>query len=275
MRKRPKLIVEIHNDWKEGIMHYHPTRYARIEKAARNAVGSFSLSAADAYRAISEYSRRLLPENGRPVSVFPTYTDLESFRQPDDRAVADMRQRYGEGYFFYAGMLIHLKGVHHLIDAFVLLAQDCPQARLVIAGKGLDEHTLKARAARACREGRIIFAGHVEQRVLAACIKNSLCFVLPSLTEGLGRVALEAHLLERPVIASRVGGVPEIVIDGETGLLVDPGDTAALRNAMKELLLNPERAMAMGRAGRERVEKTFTYERYFESYYELVRAALG
>ena len=115
------------------------------------------------------------------------------------------------------------------------------------------------------------FAGHLDQNTLAAYIRNSLAFVLPSLTEGLGRVAIEAHLLEKPVIASRVGGIPEVVSDGSSGLLFEPGDEAALSLALIKLLNSPGLADSMGMAGKKAVVEKFNYQTYFQSYYNMVK----
>ena len=71
--------------------------------------------------------------------------------------------------------------------------------------------------------------------MLAAFMQQARAFVLPSLTEGLGRVAIEAHLLETPVVASRTGGIPEVVVDGQTGILCEPGDEAALAAALMHI----------------------------------------
>jgi len=271
---RPRLIIEIHNDWKDGVMLYHRSRFARLEKALRGLAGRFSLSQADAYRVISDYCRNLIPADGRPVAVFPTYSDLESFREPAPAAVANMAAQYGSGVFIFAGMLIHLKGVHLLIQAFHKVLEQYPGACLVIAGKGEDEELLKGLAQQAPVGGRIHFVGHLDQKMLAAHIKNARAFVMPSLTEGLGRVAIEAHLLEVPVIASRTGGIPEIVADGETGILCEPGNCDELAAAMTALMSDPARARAMGRAGKKAVIEKFNYTTYFQSYRDMVQKSI-
>ena len=94
--------------------------------------------------------------------------------------------------------------------------------------------------------------------------------MLPSLTEGLGRVAIEAQFLGKPVIASRVGGIPEIIADGETGLLVEPEDSRGLADAMVLLLDDAQLADRMGTAGRNAVLKKFNYQDYFRSYHAMV-----
>lgn len=268
---RPKLIIEIHNDWQEGVMLYHRSRFSWMEKTVRCLAGTFSLSQADAYRVISEYCRELLPANSRPVYVFPTFTDLESFCMPSATHVQEIARYYGTGYFIYAGMLIYLKGIHHLIQAFKGVLPQHPEARLVIAGKGPEENSLKLQAETLQLDKHIHFVGHLDQNNLAAFIQNSRALVLPSLTEGLGRVALEAHLLERPVIASRTGGIPEVVLDNKTGILCEPGNEKALCDALIKILDNPDLAMSMGKAGRQAVLKKFNYANYYQSYYDMIK----
>ena len=100
-------------------------------------------------------------------------------------------------------------------------------------------------------------------------------FVLPSLDEGLGRSMVEAMAAGKPVVASRVGGIPEAVEDGKTGILVPPRDAHALADALSFMLDNPEKALEMGRRGRERAEKLFDEERMADSICSLYRELLG
>ncbi len=272
---RPKLIVELHSDWKEGVMLYHRSRFSWIEKQARTLIGRISFAQADSFRSISDYCTRLIPDKRKPVFVFPTFTDLENFQDPPRERIQEVATRQGTGFFLYAGMLIYLKGIHHLIRAFQAVHKKHTGARLVIAGKGEEEKKLKQLVESLGMNEEVFFVGHLDQHMLSAYIKNATALVLPSLTEGLGRVAIEAHLLERPVIASRVGGIPEIVIDGTTGFLCDPGDEQSLYNAMVKLLDNPGLAERLGKAGKEAVADKFDYTTYYRSYYSMVKKTCG
>ncbi len=106
-------------------------------------------------------------------------------------------------------------------------------------------------------------------------VEDAAIVVVPSLGEGFGMVALEAMERGRPVIASAVGGLPEIVVDGETGLVVPSGDAEALAEAIVALAGDLERAAAMGAAGRERALSEFTPERSARRIEELYAGALG
>jgi glycosyltransferase involved in cell wall biosynthesis len=122
-------------------------------------------------------------------------------------------------------------------------------------------------------EGVVRFLGFVAP--VQSAIEEAAAVVVPSLGEGFGMVALEAMERARPVIASAVGGLPEIVAHGETGLVVPPGDAPALAEAIAELAVNLEHAAEMGRAGRGRALSEFPPERCVERIEELYRAALA
>jgi glycosyltransferase involved in cell wall biosynthesis len=104
--------------------------------------------------------------------------------------------------------------------------------------------------------------GQVED--VAALIRGFDLFVLPSRWEGFGLVLLEAMAQSCPIVATRVGGIPEVVADGETGLLVPPGDVGALASAIGKLIDDPSRRRALGRAGHARFRHRFTAERMAE-----------
>ena len=269
---KPRLIVEVHSDWGEGAMLYHHySPVAWLEKPLRKLAGGLSLSQADAYRVISEYCRSLVPENNKPVFVFPTFTDLDSFSEPSPAAAAEAAKTIGAPYVIFVGMLIYLKGVDCLIRAFKELETKHPGVKLVIAGQGREEENLKTLARELGLSSRVVFAGFLPQATLAAYITASRALVLPSLTEGLGRVAIEAQFLGKPVIASRVGGIPEIIADGETGLLVEPGDSRGLAAALERLLNDASLAERMGSEGKARVAEKFNYQNYYSAYFNMVQ----
>ena len=148
--------------------------------------------------------------------------------------------------------LVPQKGLDVLLEAF---ARVPPPARLVIAGIGPLQESLAARIARPDLAGRVRLLG---KRADTAAILSALdLFVLPSRWEGFGLVLLEAMAAGRPIIASRVSAIPEVVQDGATALLVPPDDAGALRDAIATLLEDPARAAALGAAGRLRVAAEF------------------
>lgn len=177
--------------------------------------------------------------------------------------------------FLFAGRLIQDKGVETLLQAFALVHQMDPSARLVYAGDGPEREHLQTLAGEMGVAESVEFPGWVHpDKLLPLMDQVSVVMVPSNRKEPFGLVALQGSQAGRPVIASRDGGLPEIIIDGETGLLVEPGDVPALATAMQSLISQPERAASMGLAGRERAERVFPWQECvtaFETlYYQAV-----
>ena len=171
------------------------------------------------------------------------------------------------------GRLIPIKGHLVLLRALAQARTRVPGLTLDVAGRGPLEPALKEFARELGLDGAVRFLGFVSP--VQKAVEQAAIVVVPSLGEGFGMVALEAMERARPVIASAVGGLPEIVADGETGLVVAPGDAEVLADAIAYLAGDLERAAAMGRAGRERALAEFPPERSVERIEGLYRAALG
>jgi glycosyltransferase involved in cell wall biosynthesis len=160
------------------------------------------------------------------------------------------------------GRLIPIKGHLVLLRALAQARARVPGVRLDVAGRGPLEPALKAYARELGIEDAVRFLGFVSP--IQQAIEDAAIVVVPSLGEGFGMVALEAMERARPVIASAVGGLPEIVADGETGLVVPPSDADALADAIAALVGDLARSAAMGEAARQRVLEEFTPERCVE-----------
>jgi glycosyltransferase involved in cell wall biosynthesis len=171
------------------------------------------------------------------------------------------------------GRLIPIKGHLVLLRALAQARARVPGVTLHVAGRGPLEPALRAYARELGLEESVRFLGFVSP--VQQAIESSAIVVVPSIGEGFGMVALEAMERSRPVIASAVGGLPEIVADGETGLVVSSGDAEALAEAIVALAGDLERAAAMGAAGRERALAEFTPERSARRIEELYVDALG
>ena len=155
--------------------------------------------------------------------------------------------------------LTEQKGHAYLLDAFAEVIQALPSAHLLVVGDGELRPALERQTARLGLQDSVTFAGRREDvpRIMMALD----VLVMPSLWEGFGLVLLEAMAAGKPVVASRVSAIPEIVVDGEMGVLVSPKDQDSLAEAMIKLLQNPVLAREMGRKGRERLEKEFGVEK--------------
>ena len=151
---------------------------------------------------------------------------------------------------------LHRKNNHTaLLQAFAGIASQWPDTQLLLVGRGPEEERLRILADRLGLATRVRFAG--EHADVAPFLREMDLYVQSSIAEGMPNSILEAMATALPVVATNVGGTPEVVVHGEMGLLVPPGDPAALADALGTLLANPAMAEAFGRAGRARVEARF------------------
>jgi glycosyltransferase involved in cell wall biosynthesis len=172
----------------------------------------------------------------------------------------------------FVGKLSEQKGLHHLLEALARMRAR-PSLEVVGAGRVDDVH-LRSMARELGLDDRITWRPLLPQAELAVLYREATALVIPAVEEGLGLTAVEALLSETPVVAFASGGVTDAVVHEETGLLVRPGDAAALAAALDDLMTRPDRGAALGRAGRRRVLNTFSMEAVGKRYAELYRAAL-
>jgi len=193
------------------------------------------------------------------VKVIPNGVDAEAFQRRKDPQVL---AKYGvrEPYVLFLGRLSRQKGVFDLVSAAPRLPED---VELVLVTGAVDEPGIEDELSRRL-EGRrnILWINKMLPRnEVVALLSGTSVFVSPSLYEPFGIMNLEAMACERPVVSTRVGGIVDVIVDGETGLLVSPGNPGELSEAVNRILLNPELGERMGKAGRERVRETFTWKR--------------
>ena len=179
----------------------------------------------------------------------------------------------GEPRLLCVGRLIPIKGHIVLLRAFAEARRQLPSLRLEVAGRGPLEPALRALAKELEVDDAVRFLGHVAP--IQRAIEAATIVVVPSMGEGFGMVALEAMERARPVIAAEIGGLGELVEDGVTGLLVPPGESEPLAQAIVELAGDLDTAVEMGRAGRERALEHFLQERCTERTELLYEAALN
>ncbi len=267
---RPRLIVENHNNFEEDLFMQRRVPLEGLYRRLMLAAARYAFRHADALRVIStstsERARHYAPS--LPQARFMTFSDTDVFRRtartiPVEEAVD----------IVYAGVLIPRKGVHHLLKAFAQL--DVPSAQLHLVGKaenGDYAAALRQQAAELGISERVRFCGAVSQAELARYFAGARVMVLPSLSEGLGRVVVEAMLLGTPVIGSRVGGIPDLIRPGETGLLVEAGEEGDLLAALKQIYRAD--VNAMGAAARAFALEYFSPEKYATGYRQLFELAL-
>jgi phosphatidylinositol alpha-1,6-mannosyltransferase len=217
-----------------------------------------------------------------PVSVLYPGADIDAFRPglPTD----DLRERYGiddRPLVVCVSRLVARKGQDVLIRGIADVRRHVPGATLLIVGAGPYEARLRTLAAGA-PAGAVVFAGEVSEQDLPRHYAAADVFAMPCRTrlgglevEGWGNVFIEAAACGKPVVVGDSGGARESLVDGETGVLVDGTDIAGVAAAVAGLLGDPEGASAMGRAGRERVERDHHWPAIAGRLADWLRAATG
>ncbi len=235
---------------------------------------------AHAIIAVSNAVKQHLAAQGMPadrITVVHNGVDLRTMSRADESA--SVKQRWGlprgAPVLITVGRLTREKGHRDLLGALSRLAQDSRwrEVRLLVVGAGALASALKRETRQLGLGERVIFVGF--QRDILPFLQAADIFVLPSIQEGLSLSALEAMALGRPVVACRVGGTPEVVVDGQTGLLVSPGRPEELAGALERLLADPEQARAMGAAGRRRVREAFDFEQMVTKIEEVYRSLIA
>ncbi|MDP9242889.1 MAG: glycosyltransferase family 4 protein [Actinomycetota bacterium] len=202
-----------------------------------------------------------------PVSVMYPGADIERFHP--DLPTAEVRARHGisedDPLVVCVSRLVRRKGQDVLIRGLPTIRRRVPDARLLVVGGGPYRGDLERMASEA-EPGTIVFSGEVSDDELPNYYAAGDVFAMPCRTrlggfevEGWGNVFLEAAACARPVVAGNSGGAPEAVDDGVTGLVVDGAHPGAVAEAVGSLLVDPVRARAMGKAGRARVERSYTW----------------
>jgi glycosyltransferase involved in cell wall biosynthesis len=253
IRPAGRLLVWFHSEvirpqWRYRLF-YRPFLEFALSRARKIVVASPTLAASAP--ALREFRDKcvVIPYG---VGVPPNDTSAISQR------ASALREKYGPAIVLFAGRMVPYKGLDVLIEAM----RDVP-ATAVLAGDGPGRPALQQHAKEAGLDGRVIFVGDVEDGELAALYQACDVFVLPSVSrqEAFGVVQLEAMACSRPVISTALHtGVSWVNEDGQTGLVVPPGDPVALKAALTRLLADPDLRASMGRRGRQKVLSQFTAE---------------
>ena len=226
-----ELIVELHGDW--GF------------KKNLSKIALISLKNADKIRGVAVYlvekAKRIAPD--KSYYLFPTFTDLNDFLKEENTAF--------QKYILFVGRNDVVKGIKYLEEAYKIVKPGFPDFELVMVGEGLP-------------------AGKLSLKETREKMKDCYCLVVPSLTEGLPRVIMEAMALGKPVVASNVGGIPDLVEDGQTGFLFEVANSQELAEKLRTLLSDENLAIEMGRKGREIIKENFSNEKYIDNYLRMI-----
>ena len=164
------------------------------------------------------------------------------------------------------GRLSPEKGFDLAVKSFEIVLKNFPDARLLMAGNGPVRLELEEQAVQLEIRDHVDFLGWIGPAHVPALINTATIVLMPSRQESLPLVALESGLMARPIVATRIGGLPEVIADGQTGLLVEPEDHRALANAVSLLLRRRELAFELGNAARSRVQQLFSWKTHVDGY---------
>lgn len=259
-RKFPVLICTAHGSDLHG-----------LRGALFSALKRLVMRRSDAVTVVSHAMKEcavLLDVDPAKISVISMGVDMANVFIPDESTV----RRDDE--LLFVGRLVASKGVDILVGAMPTILARCPGAALTIVGDGPEKARLEALVKTLGIAGRVNFIGAVANPALPALYRRAAIFVSPSKEEGFGLTLVEALACGCAVIAADLPALRDIVIDGETGLMVIPGDSMAIAHAALSLLGDTALCQAFGRAGREFVLKRFDWEivaaRYARQLDELV-----
>jgi glycosyltransferase involved in cell wall biosynthesis len=232
------VIADLHGDWRAPTRLYGSRLRTALNPVA-DRVALTGLRNADGIRTITGYTTSLVRGLGlEPADEFPAYMDFDSFLQSPPQPLPEQPQA------LFVGVLERYKNVDGLADAWRLAAPRVPDARLRLVGAG----TLRPAVEQLLRDvpGQTSWDERLTQPDVSRALDEATALVLPSRSEGMGRVIVEAFCRGRAVVAARVGGIPDLVEDGQNGLLVEPGDTQALADALVRILTDRRLAERLG-----------------------------
>ena len=261
-----KTILDVQGDWHEATRLYgSPLR--RLLNPLNDALAAPAVRRADAVRTVSTQTTGLVRALGvEPAAVFPSYVDAQAFLE---RSPAPLPERPRA---VFVGVLERYKAFDTLVEAWRLAAPRVPDAVLHVVGEG----SMRDRAERLVADlpGRTEWSTRLTAEEVAAAMDDSWLFCLPSRSEGLPRVALEAACRGRAIVGGDRAGIPDVVEDGVNGFLVDPDDPRQLADALVRVLSDRALAERLGAAARRTGEEWgVTPAEYAEKLRRLIACA--
>jgi glycosyltransferase involved in cell wall biosynthesis len=268
VRAHTKVVLDGQGDWREATRLYgSPVR--KLLSPLGDVLGPFAMRRADGVRTISAETTALARRHGRePLATFAPYVDVEAFHAA---AAAPLPARPAA---IYVGALERIKGFDTLVESWRIVASEVREASLIVVGNG----RLAPLAAELVAEfpGRVEWNELLSAEEVARAMDTSWALVLPSRSEGLGRVLIEAASRGRALVGAARGGIPDVVRSGENGVLVEPDDVEGLAAALIGVLSDREEAERLGAGSRATGDVWHTTpELYARRVVELVRAVLA
>jgi len=228
-----------------------------------NSFGNMIKKRATQITAISSAAKRFLISTGVPgnrIKVIPLGVDTSEFTPISGIHLRKKLGLLNKTVILFVGRLTQVKGVEFLITAFNRVHKAFPNTKLVILGRGELKQNLIELSEKLQIKNSVIFLDFIERAEMPQLYAASDIFVLPSFKEPFGLVLLEAMAMEKPIIGTRTGGIPDVITNGVNGFLIEPGNIDELSFRLAELVDNPELRAKMGKQGREIAIKMFDYQ---------------
>lgn len=283
--RRARFIVRLGGDyaWEQGVVRFGITdtlddflakKPGDLPLGVRVLRGLqyFVVSRADAVVVPSEYLKRaVLYWGAEPSKLFVIHSASTAPQSSLSRTEIRQRIGWGEGpVIFSAGALVPWKGFSGLIDAAALLRKEMPDLQLVIAGDGPQKKIIEEHAAAAGFDSHAVVVGALPQRMMLELLQAADVFALNTSYEGLSHQLIEVMQAGVPIVTTPVGGNPELIEHGKTGILVPYNDREALAGALRDLLVNKKKAGALAAAARARAA-AFSPEKSMRAWERLLK----
>jgi len=286
------LISTVHSTWEgeaNAVKHEAFNRLNLNEKIVRLFTWFLKqfeydlLKRSDRIIAVSEYTKGEILRNydlpAWKIKVIFNGVDLEKFKPANDKVAIKRRLGFKEDelLILYVGRLYSRKGLPTLISSIPYVVRKIRNVRFLISGKGLrdEEQRLKGYVKKFKVESNVCFLGYYPDEMLPRLYQAADIFVFPSIYENMPFAVLEALASGLPVITTKVGGIPEIIDDGENGFLIEPFNARKLAERLLYLVENPTVAYEMGAAGRKTVEERFNWNKIIKQITAVYREVLA
>lgn len=257
-----KLVVEINTtDFREALRLFGGAGIGtKIKIAVGSIIRRFSLWSADGIKLLTEGQRKALGSRYKDKGIFcyHDFVPTEYFTKETTRM---------DKYIFFVGYPFYLKGIDTLVRAFEKITDQFPDFELRLIGHRLE---VEGKHYLGTWHHRVKFDKGKHYDEIHQYFLNCYCFVLPSRTEGMGRVLIEAMASGKPVIGSNVGGIPDLIEDENNGFLFESGDVDDLAKKLARLLSDPQLAHKMGLNGKRLVEENFSSEKYVQQFHKMI-----
>jgi glycosyltransferase involved in cell wall biosynthesis len=267
-RSGAAVVVEIHGDWRTWSRLYGSPARAIVAPVA-DRVALLAIRRADAVRTLSAFTTGIVRDAGvEPAGTFTTYTDLTAFSEPPPAPLPERPTA------LFVGVLERYKNVHAIAQAWRLAAPRVPDARLRLVGDG--RHRDVAEALVRDLPSQVSWDRRLETPAVVQALDDAWLLLLASRSEGTPRVVLEALCRGRAVVGARAGGIPDVVRESETGLLVDPDRPDDIAEALIRVLSDRDLAQLLGEGARLRAAGwTYSADEYADRVVELVERAVA